>query len=343
LERRVFDSLPFTRYYYQMKPTIVSGLKPSGKLHIGNYLGMTKQSIALQSSEEFNCYYFIADYHALTQKYKPSEKSAEIFDMAVDALALGIDPKKSVFFMQSDILEHANLAWLFDCITPTGKLQGMIEFREKIEEGQPANAGLLNYPVLMAADILMYKASFVPVGEDQRQHLELTRDIARTFNKKFGKIFPEPKGIFVEGLRVKSLDNPKKKMSKSLPKGCLYLTDSPEAIKKKVRSAVTDSGNEIIFDPDKKPALANLLLIYSEMSDTPIKEIIENHKGKGYKEFKDNLAEAVSSALASFREKRKEIASDSKKVRKTLLEGAEKARVTASKTLQEVKKKMGLI
>jgi tryptophanyl-tRNA synthetase len=326
-----------------MKPTVVSGLKPSGKLHIGNYLGMTKQSIALQSSGKFNCFYFIADYHALTQKYVPKDKYAQIFDMAVDALALGIDPERSVFFLQSDILEHANLTWLFDCITPAGQLQGMIEFREKVEEGQPANAGLLNYPVLMAADILIYKAMSVPVGEDQRQHLELARDIARTFNKRFGETFPEPKGIFVEGLRVKSLDDPNKKMSKSLPKGCLYLTDSPEVIKKKIRSAVTDSGTEVVFDPIKKPALANLLLIYSEMSGRSIKDIVTEHKGLGYKEFKDNLAEAVSSALGSFREKRAEIAANPDHVRKILLEGAEKARPVASKTLREVKEKMGLI
>jgi tryptophanyl-tRNA synthetase len=326
-----------------MKPIVVSGLKPSGKLHIGNYLGMTKQSIALQSSGKFNCFYFIADYHALTQKYIPKDKYTQIFDMAIDALALGIDPERSVFFLQSDILEHANLTWLFDCITPAGQLQGMIEFREKVEEGQPANAGLLNYPVLMAADILIYKAMSVPVGEDQRQHLELARDIARTFNKRFGETFPEPKGIFVEGLRIKSLDDPNKKMSKSLPKGCLYLTDSPEMIKKKIRSAVTDSGTEVIFDPAKKPALANLLLIYSEMSGKTIKDIVAEHEGSGYKKFKDNLAETVSLALEPFREKRAEIAANPDRVRKILLEGAKEARSVAQKTLEEVKRKMGLI
>ncbi|MFA4999236.1 MAG: tryptophan--tRNA ligase [Parcubacteria group bacterium] len=326
-----------------MKQTVVSGIKPSGKLHVGNYLGMLKQSIALQSSDKFNCHYFIADYHALTQKYIPSEKSAEIFDVAVDLLSLGINPEKSVFFMQSDVLEHANLAWLLSCVTPAGQLQNMIEFREKVEEGQPASAGLLNYPVLMAADILAYKADFVPVGEDQRQHLELARDVARAFNRRFSKVFPEPKGIFVEGLRIKSLDSPEKKMSKSLPKGCLYLTDSPEEIRRKIRSAVTDSGAEIVFEPDKKPALANLLLIYSELTNTSIKEITKSHKGASYKEFKENMAEAVSSALALFRERRKEIASDPARVRRMLYEGAEQARVTASATLCETRQKMGLI
>jgi tryptophanyl-tRNA synthetase len=326
-----------------MKPIVVSGIKPSGKLHIGNYLGMTKQSVSLQVSEKYNCYYFIADYHALTQKYVTGDKSAEIFDIAVDLLALGIDPNKSVFFIQSDILEHANLAWLFDCITPAGQLQGMIEFREKLEDGQPATAGLLNYPILMAADILAYKADFVPVGEDQRQHLELARDITRIFNKRFGKTFPEPKGLFVEGLRIKSLDNPNKKMSKSLPRGCLYLTDSPELIGKKIRSAVTDSGTEIIFDQKKKPALANLLFIYSEMSGIPIDEIVKQHKGSGYKEFKENMATAVSDSLSEFRQKRSEIAGNPRMVREILSEGAQKARLISSETLRETKKKMGLM
>ena len=326
-----------------MKSVVVSGIKPSGKIQIGNYLGMIKQSVALQSTDKFNCYYFIADYHTLTQKYLINEKSAEIFDMAIDLLALGIDPEKSIFFAQSDVLEHANLAWLLDCVTPVGQLQGMIEFKEKIDEGQPATAGLLNYPVLMAADILSYKGSFVPVGEDQRQHLELVRDIARTFNKKFGAIFPEPAGIFVDGLRVKSLDNPNKKMSKSLPKGCLYLTDSPEIVRKKIRSAVTDSGTEIIYDSQNKPALANLLLIYSEMSGLPINDIVKSHKGASYKEFKDDMATAVSVALTVFQEKRAEIASNPVKVKNILKEGAEKARATAYKTLREAKTKMGLI
>jgi len=326
-----------------MKPVIVSGIKPSGKIQIGNYLGMIKQSVALQSTDKFSCYYSVVDYHALTQKYSVSEKSVEIFDMVVDLLALGIDPRKSTFFVQSDVLEHANLAWLLDCVTPVGQLQGMIEFKEKIDEGQPATAGLLNYPVLMAADILSYKGNFVPVGEDQRQHLELVRDIARIFNKRFGVTFPEPAGIFVDGLRVKSLDNPDKKMSKSLPKGCLYLTDSPEIVRKKIRSAVTDSGTEIIYDQKNKPALANLLLIYSEMSGLSINDIVESHKGTTYKEFKDNMATTISTTLTAFQEKRAEIASNPVKIKNLLKEGSEKARAIASKTLREVKNKMGLI
>lgn len=324
------------------KPVVVSGLKPSGRIHIGNYLGMIKQSIALQESGEYRCYYFIADYHALTQKYVPAEKKQEIIDAVFDLLALGVDPEKSVFFIQSDVTAHANLTWLLNTVTPAGQLQNMIEFKEKVEAGHPANAGLLNYPILMAADILSYKAAFVPVGEDQRQHLELTRDVARNFNREFGETFPEPKGIYVEGLRIKSLDDPSKKMSKSLPKGCVYLSDSPEEIMRKIKAAVTDSGSNIEWNPEEKPALSNLLLIYSSVSGISIEEIVESHKDSNYSAFKEALSEVVADSLFSFREKRKEVSSDLASLRSLMLSGAEKASKVADATLSEVKKKMGM-
>ncbi len=325
------------------KNIVLSGLKPSGVLHVGNYLGMMHQSIELQNDPHNSCYYFIADYHALTQKYDPAEKSKEIMDMGIDALAMGLDPEKSVLFMQSDILEHANLAWLLSCVTPAGQLQGMIEFREKVEQGQSATAGLLNYPVLMAADILSYKASAVPVGEDQRQHLELARDIARNFNKRFGYLFPEPKGIFVEGLRIMSLDDPSKKMSKSLPKGCIYLNDTPEVINKKIGTAITDSGSEIKYSPADKPAIANLLMIYSGMTGRTVKDIASEHADSNYSQFKKKMAEDIAASLAPFRERRAQLSADPKAVRKILDAGAEKARHLASKTLSEAKSLMGLI
>lgn len=326
-----------------MKPIVVSGFKPSGKLHIGNYLGAIKQGIALQENEKHECFYFIADYHALTQKYDPKKKSEEITGMIIDLLALGLDPKKSVFFIQSDILEHANLAWLLNTVIPAGQLQNMIEFKEKVQEGQPASAGLLNYPILMAADILSYKASLVPVGEDQRQHLELARDAARNFNKSFGELFPEPKAIYVEGLRIKSLDNPEKKMSKSLPKGCLYLEDEPEIIRKKIKTAVTDSGTNIVYDPETKPALSNLLLIQSELTNTPIKELVKRFENSTYSEYKETLAEDLIASLSPFRERRKEFSKDFASIRKMMTEGAESARAIASNTLSEAKKMMGLV
>ncbi len=326
-----------------MKPIIVSGLKPSGELHIGNYLGMLKQAVELQNSGKYRCFYFIADYHALTQRYKPQEKAEEIYKMAVDALTAGIDPEKSVIFIQSHMPEHANLTWIFNTLTPVGKLEGMIEYKEKLSEGQPPNAGLLDYPVLMAADILLYKAEVVPVGEDQRQHVEITRDIARIFNNRFGQTFKEPKAVFTKTLRIKSFDNPNKKMSKSLPGGCLYLADSPKVIREKVKRAVTDSYTHIDYDPEKRPAISNLILVYSEFSGLSIKEVVKKFQGKGYSQFKGDLAEVIIRALKPFQEKRAKLIKNKRLVMKILAEGTKKAKPIAEKTMGEVARKVGLI
>lgn len=326
-----------------MKPVIVSGLKPSGELHIGNYLGMLKQAVELQNSNKYRCFYFIADYHALTQRYKPQEKAEEIYKMAVDALAMGLDPKKSIIFIQSHVSEHANLAWIFNTITPVGKLQGMIEYKEKISEGQIPNAGLLDYPVLMAADILLYKAEFVPMGEDQRQHVELAREVARTFNDRFGKTLKEPKAIYTKSMRIMSLDNPLKKMSKSLPAGCLYLVDSPEIIKEKIKRAVTDSFTTIEYDPLRRPAISNLVLIYSEFSGLPISEVVKRFKNTGYGKFKEDLAETIIKILKPFQEKRAKLIKNRRLIMKILAEGTKKAKPIAEKTMKEVAQKTGLI
>lgn len=326
-----------------MKPIIVSGFKPSGKLHIGNYLGALKNAVELQNSGKYNCFYFIADYHSLTQKYKPEEKKKEIYEMAVDTLAVGIDPQKSVFFIQSHILEHANLAWILNTISPVGRLQGMIEYKEKISEGQMPNIGLLDYPVLQAADILLYKAEAVPIGEDQKQHLELTRDLARIFNNHFGQTFKEPKAILTKIPRVMSLDNPNKKMSKSFPNGCLYLSDNPKITREKIKSAVTDSDREIIYDPKNKPAISNLLLIYSEFSGKSIKELEKRFKGVNYSEFKAELAGSMIDFLKPIQERRVKLIKNKKEVMKILETGAKKAGVIAQATMEEVKKKIGLI
>jgi tryptophanyl-tRNA synthetase len=326
-----------------MKPVIVSGLKPSGELHIGNYLGMLKQAAELQDSNKYRCFYFIADYHALTQKYFAKEKAEEIYKMAVDALAMGLDPKKSVIFVQSHVSEHANLAWIFNTITPVGKLQGMIEYKEKLSEGQSPNTGLLDYPVLMAADILLYKAEYVPVGEDQRQHVELAREIVRTFNDRFGKTFKEPKVVLTKAPRIMSFDDPSKKMSKSIPGGCLYLSDKSETIREKVKRAVTDSLSTIGYDPGKRPAVSNLILVYSEFSGLSIPEVVNKFKGVGYAKFKEDLAEVIIKKLKPFQEKRSKLLKNKTLVMKTLAQGAKKARVVAKKTMAEVNKKAGLI
>jgi tryptophanyl-tRNA synthetase len=325
------------------KPIIVSGLKPSGELHIGNYLGMLKQAVKLQNSEKYNCFYFIADYHALTLKYKPKEKREEIYKMAIDALTAGLDPKKSIIFIQSHIPEHANLAWIFNTLTSIGKLQGMIEYKEKINEGQIPNVGLLDYPVLMAADILLYDAQFVPVGEDQLQHLELTRDIVRIFNHRFGQTFREPKALLTKAPRIMSLNNPHKKMSKALPRGCLYLSDSPKIIRNKIKVAVTDSYRKINYDPKNQPAISNLVLIYSEFSNFSPSEVVKKFKGVGYAKFKKDLAELIIKTLAPIQKKREKLMNNKKQVMKILAEGAQKAQKQAQKKLQEIKQKIGLI
>ncbi len=326
-----------------MKPVIVSGLKPSGELHIGNYLGMLKQAVELQNSNKYRCFYFIADYHALTQRYDPKEKAEEIYKMAVDALAMGLDLKKSLIFIQSHVPEHANLTWIFNTITPVGKLQGMIEYKEKLSEGQVPNAGLLDYPVLMAADILLYKAEFVPVGEDQRQHIELTREIARTFNDRFGKTFKEPKAVHTKSLRIMSLDNPLKKMSKSIPAGCLYLADSPKTIREKVKRAVTDSSTTIEYDPEKRPAISNLVLIYSEFSTLSPSEVVTRFKNVGYGKFKDDLAELIIKTLKPFQQRRGKLIKNKRLVMRILVESEKRATLIAKQTMKEVTKKVGLI
>ena len=304
---------------------------------------MLKQAAELQNSGKYDCFYFIADYHSLTVKYKPEEKKREILNMAVDALAAGIDSEKSTFFLQSAVPEHANLAWIFNTITSVGELERMVEYKEKISGGETPNVGLFDYPVLMAADILLYKGEFVPAGEDQLQHLELTRTIARTFNKRFGKIFKEPRGILAKIPRVMSLDDPTKKMSKTLPKGCLYLSDSPQIIRRKIQSAVTDSYKNIVYDFEKRPAISNLILIYSEFSGIPIPDAVEKFKSANYADFKKDLAEVVIKALKPIQEKRNKIATNEDKVFEILSKGAKKAEVVARQTMDQVKEKVGLL
>lgn len=326
-----------------MKKIVVSGLKPSGILHIGNYLGVIKKAVELQDIKHYQCFYFIADYHSLTINFTPQEKKEEIFNMVVDVLASGIDPNKSIFFIQSHILEHANLAWIFNNLISVGRLSGMIEYKEKIAEGHMPNVGLFDYPVLMAADILLYNAHLVPVGEDQLQHLELSRDLARIFNKRFGKIFNEPQPILTKALRIMSLDNPLKKMSKTLPGGCLYLCDSKQEIINKIKRAVTDSEYQISYDPIKRPAISNLILIYSEFSSLKPEVIAQKFKNSGYFEFKKALIEVVLDKLLPIQNKRKELLKNKKEVIKILNEGAKKAKIVAQKNFLKIKKIIGLI
>ena len=324
------------------KKVVVTGFQPSGSLHIGNYLGAFKQAIELQK-KPYKRFYFIADYHSLTQKYDVKQKAKDIFNLAVDALALGIDPKKSTFFIQSAINEHANLAWILNTITPMGELERMVEYKEKVSQGQTPNVGLFDYPALMAADILLYDADFVPVGDDQRQHLELTRTLVRTFNSRFGKTFKEPLTLHNATPRIMSLNNPSQKMSKSIPSGCLFLSDSPANIKKKIMSATTDSHKEIGYDLQRRPAVSNLVAIYAAFSNITTDAVVKKFKNAGYATFKRELAALISNSLAPFRKKRASLTKKKGFVSKVLSDGAKIASPVASKKLAEIKKRVGLI
>ena len=330
---------------------ILSGIQPTGTLHIGNYLGAIKQWLELQKNNnpptgEAECVFIIVDLHAITIDYDIKQMQKRIMGVAMDYLTAGIDPKKCIIFVQSHIKEHTELAWLLETIIPIGELKRMTQFKEKSKQHKKnVNAGLLAYPVLMAADILLYKIDIVPVGEDQAQHVELTRTLARKFNNKFGKTFPLPKVQLQKfGARIMSLNNPKKEMGKSLgEQNCINLVDSPALIRQKIKKAVTDSGKEIKYDLKKKPAISNLLTIYHLFSGKTIKELEEKYKNKGYAEFKKDLSEVIIRELKPFQEKRKKLEKNPQVVKKILDKGAEKAQKIAQETMKEVKTKMGLI
>ncbi len=321
---------------------ILSGVKPSGNLHIGNYLGALRQLIENQDKNE--TFFLIVDLHSMTSPYDSSELKRLTLEIATHYLAAGFDPKKSAIFIQSHILEHPMLMWLLNTLTPYGELTRMTQFKDALNKNKSINADILNYPILMAADILLYKAKEIPVGEDQLQHLELARTIAKKFNRLFGATFPEPKAMISEigAVRIKSLSQPDKKMSKSSGEA-IYITDSPEIIRKKIMSAVTDSGKEIVFNKDAKPGISNLLTIFSLFSRIPIKKIETVYKNKTYQEFKKDLSEIIIKNLEPIQKRFKELQKDPSYVKKILSQGEKKAALIAKKTMMEVKKKMGLL
>lgn len=322
---------------------IFSGIRPTGNIHIGNYLGAVKQWIALQ--EENECVFCIVDLHAITTPYDPKELQKNIIEAASIYLAAGVNPEKAIIFVQSDVKEHAELGWLLGTITPMGELSRMTQFKEKSKQHKEyVNAGLFNYPVLMAADILLYKGQGVPVGKDQEQHVELTRMIANKFNQKFGKVFDEPKSIMPKlGAKIMSLTDPKKKMSKSDDKkSYISLFDSPEDIQKKIMSATTDSGKDVTYNVTKKPGISNLLTIYSLITDRPVEDIQKDFVKKSYAEFKKSLAETLINYLEPFRRKQKELQTRDVYVKEILAKGASRAKTIAETTMKEVREKMGL-
>lgn len=323
------------------KNTIVSGIRVSGKLHIGNYLGAFKQFLETQEAENNDCYFFLADLHGLTTPFEPKEFSSHTLDIAATYLAAGIDPNKSTFFLQSHVLEHATLAWIFNCITPLSELERMTQFKDKSQQNEKnINAGLLTYPALMAADILMYKPTAIPVGEDQVQHVELARTIARKFNNRFGDLFPEPKTYIQKPLRVMSLTNPEKKMSKTGDEA-LLMDDEPKEILRKIKKAVTAS------EPGKKsPGVENLFFLLENFGTQESIAYLRSAQREDtlkFSELKETLAEAVTHYFEEFREKKKELLAKPEFLAEVLGDGAHRARTVANQTLQEVKEKTGLL
>jgi tryptophanyl-tRNA synthetase len=325
-----------------MKPIILSGIQPSGRLHIGNYLGALKNFVDLQNSGQYDCFFMIADLHSLTETYAVADKKTQLLDLASTYLSAGFDPKKSVQFFQSHISAHTELAWILNTITPMGELERMTQYKDKSGRME-TNAGLFTYPALMASDILLYSTTLVPVGDDQDQHLELTRTLARKFNGKFGQTFPEPKALHTETPRIMSLDNPEKKMSKSQPSGCLFLDDEPEVIRKKVMSAVTDSGSEVKLDETNKPGVSNLLRIMKAVTGKSIEQLEAEFAGKQYGAFKSAVADTLIAYLAPIRERKAELLKSPKKVLKAFAKGEKRARKVAEQKLAEVYEKVGLI
>lgn len=322
---------------------IFSGIQPTNILHIGNYLGALKNWVDLQDDGE--TIYCIVDLHAITVPQDPKTLSEKILETAALFIACGVDPNKATLFVQSSRPEHSELGWILNCYTGMGELKRMTQFKDKSGNNQDSvSAGLFDYPVLMAADILLYSATHVPVGEDQKQHIEITRDIAERVNGKFGKIFTLPEPIIKQSTaRIMSLDDPTKKMSKSSPNSASYiaLTDSPESIREKIKRAVTDSGSEVKASGDKS-AIANLLNIFAGMTGREVADIEKEFEGKGYGAFKEALAEAIISELQPIHEKFEKLIEDKENLRNILKQGADKLAPEAQEMLSKVKKSAGL-
>jgi tryptophanyl-tRNA synthetase len=322
--------------------TIFSGIQPSGTITLGNYIGALKQFVELQ--DEYNCYFCIVDQHAITVPQDPIVLRKNIRSLAALYLAVGLDPEKATLFIQSEVPAHAQAAWMMQCISYIGELERMTQFKDKSAGKEAVSAALLTYPPLMVADILLYSADLVPVGEDQKQHLELTRDLAERFNKKYNDIFTIPEvRIPKVGARVMSLQDPSKKMSKSDPnqKGFISMLDEPKQIEKKIKSAVTDSEGIVRFDIENKPGVSNLLSIYSIVSGKTIAELETLYEGKGYGAFKGDLAEVIINALSPIQQKYNELM-ESNELDEILDKGAEKARFVADKMVSKMERAMGL-
>ncbi len=330
-----------------VKERVLSGIQPThDSFHLGNYLGAIKQWVDLQSSND--AFYCVVDLHALTIETKPEELKRRTLASVAQLIALGLDPEKCTLFIQSHVPAHNQLAWVLECLTGFGEASRMTQFKDKSQKAGSDRTvvGLFTYPILQAADILLYQANKVPVGEDQRQHIELTRDLGQRFNSKFGETFTIPEGYILKaGAKINDLQDPTAKMSKSSSSGAgvIELMDSPEINTKKIKSAVTDTGREIIFDEKDKPGISNLLSIYSALTGKDIGASQKDFEGKGYGDFKGAVAEVVIDYLKPVRDKANELLQDEAHLNKLLKIGAEKADAVASKTLKDTYNALGLI
>ncbi|MEJ5928329.1 tryptophan--tRNA ligase [Corynebacterium sp. H128] len=331
----------------EKKQRVLSGIQPTAdSYHLGNYLGALKQWIDLQDSYE--AFYFIPDLHAITVDQDPKELRARTVAGAAQLLALGIDPEKSTLFVQSHVHEHAELGWILTCLTGFGEASRMTQFKDKSAKrgADRTSAGLFTYPMLMAADILLYRPQLVPVGEDQRQHLELTRTLAERFNSRFKKTFVVPEGFIPQGAaKIYDLQEPTSKMSKSgeNPKGCVNLLDDPKVSAKRIKSAVTDNDGEIRYDKENKPGVSNLLVIQSALTNKSIDELVKGYEGQGYGALKTDTAEALEAFTTPLKAKFDEYMADKGELERVLAVGAEKASEVAARTLADVYKNIGFL
>ena len=322
------------------RPRVLSGIRPTGSgFHLGNYLGAVKHWALMQ--DEAECFFFVADLHALVDVPEPAQLQARTREAAAELLAMGVDPARSTVFAQSHVREHAELGWVMGCLTGFGEASRMTQFKDK----GGGSVGLFTYPVLQAADILMYQADSVPIGEDQRQHLELTRDLAQRFNSRYGDTFTVP-GAYVgkQGARIKDLQDPARKMSKSIGgAGTLWVLDEPKALTRKLKSAVTDTGREVVVDVEAKPGVSNLLTVLSVVTGRPLPALEQDFQGKGYGDLKSAVAEAVVAEFEPVRARYTELVADPAELDRLLADGAARAREVAVTTMATVRERVGLL
>ena len=326
----------------ERKPVIFSGIQPSGMLTIGNYIGALSRFSQLQ--DDYDCIYCVVDEHAITVRQNPADLRRRCLELIALYIASGLDPEKSILYCQSHVSAHAELGWILNCYTYMGELSRMTQFKDKsAKHAENINAGLFTYPVLMAADILLFQTNYVPIGADQKQHLELCRDIAQRFNGVYGDVFTIPEPLISKtGARVMSLQEPDKKMSKSdVGDGSVFLLDDPDTIRRKIKRAVTDSETEIRFDPENKPGVSNLLSIISALSGESIDSICAELNGQGYGALKNRAADCAIAALEPLQAEFKRLIADKDYLMKVLTDNAQKASYLATKTLRKVQKKIG--